>query len=259
MSSYRVISSDSHIVEPPDLWATRLEPEYSDRGPRVARDEAGDWWVCDDEKLVMASIPGTLAGKRFAGDLTITESEMFGLGRPGGYIPEEHVKDMDADGVHWGVIYPSTGLALFRFSPGTEFLNAIFGAYNDWIAEFCNTYPDRLKGIAMINVEDVQGGVKELERCANMGLAGAMITTYPEGLRYFEGRGYDSPAYEALWAAAQDLDMPISLHITTNRPAQGDKVSEMNVHLGQPSLFVNIDHWVRMSLTHMIFSGVFER
>jgi hypothetical protein len=31
MTADRWISSDSHIVDPPDLWASRMEPTYSDR------------------------------------------------------------------------------------------------------------------------------------------------------------------------------------------------------------------------------------
>ncbi len=58
-------------------------------------------------------------------------------------------------------------------------MSAIFSAYNDWLADFCRMDPARLKGIAMINLDDVQNGIKELERAARLGLAGAMITEYP--------------------------------------------------------------------------------
>jgi predicted TIM-barrel fold metal-dependent hydrolase len=47
-------------------------------------------------------------------------------------------------------------------------MSAIFRAYNDWLAEFCRTDPARLKGIAMINLDDVQDGIKELERAARL-------------------------------------------------------------------------------------------
>ena len=62
----------------------------------------------------------------------------------------------------------------------------------------------------MINLDDVQDGIEELERTANMGFAGAMITEYP-----LEDRRYDQPEYEPFWAAAQALDMPLSLHTAT--------------------------------------------
>jgi predicted TIM-barrel fold metal-dependent hydrolase len=89
---------------------------------------------------------------------------------------------------------------------------AIFRAYNDWLAEFCRTDPARLKGIAIINLDDVQDGIKELERAARLGLAGAMITEYPA-----EDRRYDRPEYEPFWAAAAALDLPLSLHTVTRR------------------------------------------
>ena len=40
--------------------------------------------------------------------------------------------------------------------------------YNDWIADFCKPYPDRLKGIAMLNVDNVEEACEEPERCARM-------------------------------------------------------------------------------------------
>src|SRR5205807_651575 len=68
------------------------------------------------------------------------------------------------------------------------------------------------KGVAMINLDDVQDGIKELERTASLGLAGAMIAEYPA-----EDRRYDQTEYEPFWAAAAALDMPLSLHTATRR------------------------------------------
>ena len=118
---------------------------------------------------------------------------------------------MQLDGVAGEVLYPSQGLFYFKVAD-TQLMSAIFRAYNDWLAEFCRTNPERLKGIAMINLDNVQDGIKELERTAKMGFAGAMITEYP-----LEDRRYDQPEYEPFWAAAQALGMPLSLHTATRR------------------------------------------
>jgi len=72
-----------------------------------------------------------------------------------------------------------------------------------------------------------------------------------------EARSYDRPEYEPLWAAAQDLEAPLSLHIDTNRPAPGD--TRASVRATPASLLANADHFVRMSLGNLIFTGVFER
>src|SRR5215813_2510351 len=91
-------------------------------------------------------------------------------------------------------------------------MSAIFRAYNDWLAEFSRTDPARLKGIAMINLDDIEDAIRELERTARLGLVGAMITEYPA-----EDRRYDQPEYENFWAAAEALQMPLSLHTATRR------------------------------------------
>jgi hypothetical protein len=100
-------------------------------------------------------------------------------------------------------------------------------------AEFCRTDPARLKGIAMINLDDVEDGITELERAARLGLAGAMITEYP-----LEHRRYDQSEYEPFWAAAEALDLPLSLHTATRRqgkiPGAGDKTLR-DASLWQPA------------------------
>ena len=168
------------------------------------------------------------------------------------YIPEEHVNDMDADGIDVSLLYPSAGLRLFGTVPDGDLLTAVFRAYNDYVAEFCRPYPKRLAGIAMINVDDAQVAVQEMERCRHMGFVGAMITVYPP-----EGSRYDSPVYEPLWAAAQDLAMPLSLHAATNRYGSGEAFQLADT--ARLAHLCNMDMGVRMSLADMIYSGVFER
>ena len=254
MANYRVISSDNHITEPLDLWISRTGSKLADRVPHIVRmDDGSDWWVCDDHKVISVMF-GTQTGMRFE------EPEKLSLGgaeatyenlRPGGYIPEEHVKDMDIDGIDVSIVYPTVGLLLFGVPDG-ELLTSVFSMYNDWVSEFCNANLKRLRGIAMLNVDDVQESVKELERCAKLGFCGAMITVYPP-----EERSYDSPEYEPLWAAAEALEMPLGLHAGTNRTGPGQEFA--NVETIRPAFVANFDHWARVSIAHMIFSGVFER
>ena len=254
MGTNRVISSDSHVFEPSDLWTSRVPAPYQDRAPRVIHREEDDtdWWMCDGIKGPSGGSGGSQAGKRFDAESAATMSfaDKMENVRPGAYDPNEHLKDMDLDGIDVDILYPTQGLILYSVPDG-ELLNVLFAAYNDWLAEFCQAAPDRLKGIAMLNVDDVGVGVAELERCAKLGLIGAMSTVYPEV------RPYGSEDYEPLWAAAQDLEMPLSLHLATNRP--GPNSPRMDLETMPASLLVNVDHWVRNSLCDMIFTGVFER
>ena len=248
LAIYRVISADDHVIEPPELWTSRVEPRFKDRAPSIVRDENGDWWVCDGQRV--SSIGGgAQTGLRFEQPEKLTRTDKFERIRLGGYIPDERIKDMDADGVEVSIVYPTVGCMLYSVQD-TALLTGLFRAYNGWIAEFCAAFPDRLKGIAMVNVDDVGEGVRELTACAKLGFAGAMITVYPP-----EGKAYHLPEYESFWAAAQDLSMPLSLHAATNRPSPS-QLSSLTV---RPSQQANVDYWVRVSLGDIILSGVFER
>ena len=246
MADYRIISSDNHVFEPRDLWVDRIEPRFRDRAPQIVNENGYDWWYCDGVKVISVQ-PGTQTGRRFDEPENLSRKDTFENVRPGGYIPKEHIKDMETDSVDVSIVYPTIGLLLFSVQD-IHLLSAIFSTYNDWLAEFCQEYPDRLKGIGMVNVDDVQAGVKEMERCAKMGFVGAMITAYPP-----ENRAFDSAEYETLWAAAQDMDIPVSLHAATNRSIMFSAAST------KLSYLINMDYWVRMSLADIILSGVFER
>src|SRR4030095_1051347 len=88
---------------------------------------------------------------------------------------------------------PSQVLFWYRI-PDSELLTAICRVYNDWIGEFCKPFPDRLKGIAMLNVDEVEEASQELERCARLGLVGAFIPVSP-----LADRPYRHPIDELLW------------------------------------------------------------
>ena len=252
MAKHKIISLDNHVYEPPDLWTSRVEPKYRDRAPHIERrpEDDTDWWICDGLRG-QGTGAGAQVGRRFEEPEKLKFADKVENLRPGGYLPEEHVKDMDLDGMDVSIVFPTVGLLLYSIPDG-ELLTALLSTYNDWVAEFCQAYPNRIKGIAALNIDNVQEGIKELERCAKMGLAGAMITVYPP-----PERAYDSPEYEPLWAAAQDLETPLNLHIGTNRPGPGQQF--VDIESMKPSFFCNVDHWVRESLANMIFSGVFER
>ncbi len=248
MSDYKVISSDSHIIEPENLWEERIDPRFKDRGPRLLHEGESDQWVCDGLRFGAIGV-NQQAGLRFENPERLSVQGSMETVPLGGLDPQEHVKDMDVDGVSGGVLYPSQGLTLFRV-PATDVLSAAFRAYNDYLAEFCSPYPERLKGIAMINLDDVADGTKELERAARLGLVGAMISVNPI-------LPYDHPAYETFWAAAQNLGMPLSLHVGTMRWKPG--MDTDGVAAQSAVDFPNREYDARQCVYAMIFAGVFER
>jgi predicted TIM-barrel fold metal-dependent hydrolase len=246
-----ILSSDSHVFEPPDLWQTRIDRAFRDRAPRMQRIDGGDQIVVEADQVLSGIGLISNAGARFEAPETISGNARFEDVHRGGYDPDQHLADMRLDGVAGEVLYPSQGLFYFRVAD-PALMSAIFRAYNDWLAEFCRTDPSRLKGIAMINLDDVAAAIRELERTARLGLAGAMITEYP-----LEDRRYDQPEYEPFWTAAEALGLPLSLHTATRR--QGKIRGAGARTLRDASSRATKAFYPALSMCDMIFSGVFER
>jgi predicted TIM-barrel fold metal-dependent hydrolase len=249
-----MVSSDSHIVEPPDLWASRVGDHLSGREPRVVTRDDGDWWYVDGYKTM--SFLGIQAGDRFAKDADdLRTSGTFDEVRVGAYDPAAYLAENEADGIWGSVIYPSQGLVLFSV-PTTDVVSASMHAYNDWLADFCTEDTRRLKGIAMVNIDDPDEAAAELRRAHGRGLAGALVTVAPPAwmpLRH--------PDLDPFWSAAEELAMPISLHVGTDRadPRVGGAAFRLDVKDVPPAAFANTDQAVRKALADLILSGTLER
>src|SRR5215831_20476299 len=142
MMAWKMYSSDSHVIEPPDLWTTRIVPQFRDRAPRVMQEDDGDWWIVDGHRTNSFQ-GGAQAGKRFEHQEALRPAARFAEVRPGGYLPEAHLADNEADGIYGSVLYPTEGLQLYAV-PDSALLSAVFRVYNDWIADFCSAAPHRL-------------------------------------------------------------------------------------------------------------------
>ena len=249
-AGYRLVSSDSHVVEPPDLWTRYIDPEYRHRAPRVVRENGFDRWYADGHVSFGIVGSDTQAGRRFEAPESIQIDGVYDDVRRGGYDPHAHVADMDIDGVSADVVYPSVGLETWLI-PSTDLLSAVFRAYNNWLAEFCSPYPHRIKGMAMVNVDLIADAVAELSRAKSLGLAGATIPQRP-----LFGR-YDGPMYEPLWQTAESLRMPLTMHSGTSRWSPNQKAAFGNSR-GMVE-FINQEYDMRDNVVAIIFSGVFER
>jgi predicted TIM-barrel fold metal-dependent hydrolase len=103
-------------------------------------------------------------------------------------------------------------------------------------------------------VDDPVEAAAELRRCAANGLAGGLI---PVALP--PGTYYDDLVFDPLWRTAVELDIPLSLHIGTERASKDGGGFTDDLRSLRPATMVNQDHSVRNSLTDLILGGVFER
>ncbi|GAX08546.1 4-oxalomesaconate hydratase [Secundilactobacillus silagincola] len=78
---------------------------------------------------------------------------------------------------------------------------------NDDLADAISTNPDRFGGWAALPVGDPEAAANELERAVKeKGLQGAMIHGY------YDGKFFDDPMYEPIFAKAEELDVPLYFH-----------------------------------------------
>ena len=167
----------------------------------------------------------------------------------GGTDPLLRLKDMDLDGVTAEVLYPTFVLGLFSAEP--EVQEAGFRVYNDWLANYCKQAPKRLFGVPCLAVYDIDKAIKEMERCADLGLLGGLIWQVPD-----PKLPLTSPHYEKLWAAAAEMGTVINLHILTGFNYKRAQLIGMEKIRGS----VNIKTADAVTCVFdMIWSGVFER
>src|SRR4029450_12908679 len=250
MAEHRVISADSHFVDPPNMWAERLDKKFKDRAPHTVQGlqgREGEFFVCEN----ISPIPVAAA---------------FGAGVPSEQLPEHNkkgfeaapasvwdpaarIKDQDRDGVRAEVIYTSMGMPLYGLDD-TQLRPPCFRPYNDWPVEYCSHDPKRLLPLGLITLEDIEAGIQELRRIAKKGMRGAMIWAEAPS-----DRPYSHPDYDPFWAAAQDLTMPLSLHILTGRRGTG-----VDFFKGDLALQVaTLHHEIERSLAVFVLGGVLER
>lgn len=231
-------------MEPADLWES-----LGESAPKVIGNTDGPGWSFHASGLDPSPVSGSWGAGKSGSELKEHLAEAgYDTARPSGWDPAERLLDQDIDGVSVEVLYGTLGMRLFR-SPDADMQRAAFVVYNDWLAEFCSHSPDRLVGLGLVSLWDVEAGVAELERCAELGLKGAMIWGFPP----FDAPYYDS-RYDRLWAAASALGMPLSLHVVTG---MGE---ESRVDFTAPAIrYMHLIHEIQRTISQLVLGGVLER
>lgn len=244
----QVLSADSHVLEPPDLWTTRMENRFRDQAPHVEKDfdgRKGDFFVCPPLR------PFNPFSLGCAGIPPAEQEAKAALGyaacRPGSWDPVERLKDMDADGLQAEIFYCGYGMSMFGH-PDDAFQRDAHRAYNDWAAEYASYAPNRLFPIANISMTDPDEDLKEVERVMKMGFRGIFISNDPA-----PERRYDNPMWERFWTAIEDYGLPVNVHILTGQSTAGQ--------VGQNSIIDGTLLMIRSfrTITEMMTGGVLDK
>src|SRR5205814_8113501 len=110
------VDADGHILEPPDLWETYLEPKYRDRALRIIHDENGlEELEIGGQRSVMSrrGFPSTLGamGDPDLRAMQLDPERTYVSEAPFGSMdPDERLKVLDAEGIDAAVLYTTIGL-----------------------------------------------------------------------------------------------------------------------------------------------------
>lgn len=212
----RMISADSHINEPPDLWTARLPKKYQERAPRQERFEKGDAWVLE------GALDPINYGANWSAGLPLEQRSAWCRWedvRAGGYDPAARLLEQDMDGVDAEVLYPTPRVqnALAWNKEDKEFHVLCMQAYNDWLADFCGHDPARLGGVALLPNVGVDEAIAELQRTmAKPGIVGVLLGQWPTGLDL-------TAECDRFFAACVEANASIAVHVGFATEPPGDK------------------------------------
>jgi uncharacterized protein len=241
---YRLISADSHVNEPPDLWTTRVSGAMRDRAPRMERFDAGDAWVIEGVKDPINFGMNACAGLDPEAMHAWVRFEDI---RPGGHDPAARVREMERDGVDAEMLYPTPRLAqAIVANPDPAYRAEMMRAYNDWLSEFVAYAPDRFGGLAMLPNWGADAAVAEIERVLDRpGMRGVVMGCYPNGTLHLE------PGDDAVWACLAARQVPLGIHVSLSLQmpaAHSAKLPGYGRFFDAPNRMIDL-----------IFSGVFDR
>lgn len=208
---YQLISSESHVIEPPTVF-DELPASLRSRAPRLETVDGASAWVIDGfEPIPLAASTATGSGWHRAADGastsdTLTWDEVL----PALYDAAARQRALWTDSIDAEILYPTPELwDAIRQLDDTELTLALVRTYNDWIAEFCRSAPEQFFGLAKLPTTSVDDATAELQRAVgDLGLRGAILDAWPSGSPT-GGSSEDDP----LWAAVNELQVPISLHV----------------------------------------------
>jgi uncharacterized protein len=208
---YAVADVDSHIIEPADLWTSRLPSKWGDLVPHVRFHERRqeDYWYVGDRKLYGAGAFAQAGWPEFPP----SHPRHLDQALPAAVDPRARLAYMDEMGIYYQVLYPNiVGFHshVFLKEMPTELATECVRAYNDWLTEFSSTDARRLIPMTMLPFWDIDESVAEMRRCHDMGHKGVLFAARYDKVGL--PRLVDD-YWEPLLGQAQEMGLSMNFHV----------------------------------------------
>ncbi|MBI4490719.1 MAG: amidohydrolase family protein [Deltaproteobacteria bacterium] len=203
---FRVIDSDMHVYDPPDLYLRYMDPKWGERIPRGERRSKHG-------RVQFKVGGGTPLRPRSEvvnyGEERVAERYTFAVERS--YDSVSQLRGMDMEGLDVAVLFRTFPLHCDdSFEP--EYANDLCRAWNNWIAEFCKEDPERLRASALLTLHDVDLAVKEARRAVTE-LGAVCLSVCPGPVN---GRRIHDRYFDPLWAEIERLGVALCFHPPAN-------------------------------------------
>jgi len=209
-NGFKVLDSDMHILEPPDLWQRFIDSKFKDYAPRGTTDHVRD--------LRMVGPDGEAWGRPAdpppetippPGHIFHRNQKLFKPHMERGWSAQVQLEAMDEEGIDLAVLYPSRGLNTLSIPDmEPELAAAMARAYNNWLYEFCQADPSMLMGAGMVSVFNIDDAISEAQRCVKqLGFRAVFLRA-----NIVNGHNWHDPYYNPLWSALEELDVPLGFH-----------------------------------------------
>jgi uncharacterized protein len=209
-----IIDIDTHLTEPGDLWSSRAPAKYRNEVLEIRRQSNGtDAWFFRDSFIGHIG-PGVIGrdGAKAVGMVSLRSMDEMSLA---GTKVEPRLEMMDAQNIYAAIIYPNAlgfgSARLMRIGADHDLRLFHIQAYNDHVADMQRQSGGRLAPQAVLPLWDMDATLSELKRCREtLGLKGIVMTDSPQE---FGCPSLADPYWDRLWAACQDFDVPVNIHL----------------------------------------------
>jgi predicted TIM-barrel fold metal-dependent hydrolase len=229
---YTIISADTHAGANHETYREYLDPAFRDDFDAWRSQYKNPWKDLRDTNL-----------------------------RVRNWDDERRDADQLADGVVGEVIFPNTvppfypGFVLFAGPPKPEeyaHRRAGIHAHNRWLVDFCARKPAQRAGVGQFFLNDIDDAIEDVTWIKEHGLrGGVLLPTVAPDVTWVKPLYH--PDYDRLWAALQDLELPVNLHGGTGSPNYGKFASTPMIMIAE------VGFYGMRPFVHMLLSGVFER
>ena len=208
---YRVIDTDTHVIEPYDLWSSRLPSSWGDRVPHVKWDDKfqEDAWFFGSHRIGAAASAAQAGWTEYPPQHPKRLSDVD----PATWDASKRLARMDEYGIYAAVLYPNVagfGAGKLLTMQDPQLMLGCVQAYNDFLTDYASADPRRYVAISALPMWDMDLTVQEITRTAAAGHRGVIMTGEPTfwGLPALADRYWDP-----LWAACQDTGLSVNFHI----------------------------------------------